>query len=104
MGMADIEAIARAIVERFHPQRVVLFGSYARGDARADSDVDLLVEMESGATPPERAMEVSRLFGRRRWSLDVVVYTPAEVERLRGVTGTLLSVVEAEGKVLYERA
>ncbi|MCX5654653.1 MAG: nucleotidyltransferase domain-containing protein [Planctomycetota bacterium] len=103
MGTEQIGEVVDAIVERFHPRRVVLFGSYARGDAHADSDVDLLVEMETSASPPERVMQISRLFGRRRWSLDVVVYTPEEVQRLRAVTGTLVSVVEAEGKVLYER-
>jgi len=103
MGTEQIGEIVRAIVERFHPRRVVLFGSYARGDAHADSDVDLPVEMETSASSPQQAMEISRLFGRRRWSLDAVVYTPEEVERLRAVTGTLVSVVEAEGKVLYER-
>jgi len=46
---------------------------------------------------------MSAIFGLRPWSLDVVVYTPEEVERLRGIHGTLLSVIEAEGRLLYER-
>jgi predicted nucleotidyltransferase len=95
--------ICRTLVARLNPRRIVLFGSRARGDARADSDVDLFIEMETDRTPPERAIEVSALFGLRPWSLDVVVYTPEEVARLRGVRGTLLAVVESEGEVLYER-
>ena len=58
--------------------------------------------METHARPPERAIEVSSVFGLRPWSLDVV-YTPEEVQRLRKIHGTLVSVIEAEGKVLYER-
>jgi predicted nucleotidyltransferase len=99
-----LQQITRTIVERFHPRRIILFGSHARGEAKADSDLDLFVEMETQARPPERAIEVSSAFGLRPWSLDVVVYTPEEVRRLRGINGTLLSLIEAEGKVLYERA
>jgi len=98
-----LEQITYTIVERFRPRRIILFGSHARGDATAESDLDLFIEMETQARPPERAIEVSSIFGLRPWSLDVVVYTPEEVERLRKVNGTLLSLIEAEGKVLYER-
>lgn len=99
-----LNQIRDTIVARLHPRRVVLFGSRARGEARPDSDIDLLIEMDTDRTPPERAVEVSALFGLRPWSLDVVVYTPAEVARLRGVCGTLLSRIESEGRVLYERS
>lgn len=104
--MTEIELLAqitKTIVERFHPRRVILFGSRARGDAAPESDLDIFIEMESKASPPERAVEVSSVFGLRPWSMDLVVYTPEEVERLRGVHGTLLSLIEAEGKVLYDR-
>lgn len=98
------EALARVIAARLRPRRIVLFGSRARGDAAPGADTDLFVEMESDRRPPERAAEVSALFGLRPWPLDVVVYTPAEVVRLRDVPGSLLSTIEAEGRVLYERA
>ena len=98
-----LEQVTRTIFERFHPKRIVLFGSHARGDAGSDSDLDLFIEMQTSRRPPERAIEVSAVFGLRPWPLDVVVYTPKEVQRLRGVNGTLLSVIEKEGKVLYEQ-
>ena len=100
---ALLEQVTRTIVERFHPKRIVLFGSHARGDAGTDSDLDVFIEMQTSRRPPERAIEVSAAFGLRPWPLDVVVYTPEEVQRLRGVSGTLLSVIEKEGKVLYEQ-
>ncbi|MBI4964305.1 MAG: nucleotidyltransferase domain-containing protein [Desulfomonile tiedjei] len=103
MERKELEAIAQKIAERFQPVRIVVFGSHARGEAGEDSDLDLFVEMESDQRPPERAIEVSAIFGLRQWPLDVVVYTPEEVERLRKVRGTLLSIIEAEGEVLYER-
>ena len=100
---ALLEQVTRTIIERFHPKRIVLFGSHARGDAGSDSDLDLFIEMQTSQRPPERAIEVSAAFGLRPWPLDVVVYTPEEVQRLQGVNGTLLSTIEKEGKVLYEQ-
>jgi len=100
---ALLEQVTRTIIERFHPKRIVLFGSHARGDADSDSDLDLFIEMQTSRRPPERAIEVSAAFGLRSWPLDVVVYTPEEVQRLQGVNGTLLSTIEKEGKVLYEQ-
>lgn len=100
---ALIERITRTIVERFNPKRIVLFGSHARGDADPESDIDLFIEMESDKRPPERIMEVSRAFGLRDWPMDIVVYTPDEMARFKKIRGTLASIVDAEGKVLYER-
>jgi len=99
-----VDSIVATIVARANPRRVVLFGSRARGSARPDSDVDLFVELETDRRPPERIAELAALFPLHPWSLDLVVYTPDEVRRLAGVHGTLLSVIEAEGKVLFERA
>ena len=98
-----IDEVVHCIVERFKPRRIVLFGSQARGDANRESDIDLFVEMESDQRPIDRMVAVGSLFSHRRWGLDVFVYTPAEVEASRGRVGNLLSYVEAEGKVLYER-
>ncbi|HXC25037.1 MAG TPA: nucleotidyltransferase domain-containing protein [Gemmatimonadaceae bacterium] len=100
----SLEQITQTLVEHFHPQRIVLFGSRARGDARPDSDVDLMVEMESSLTRGRRAVEVLKVFGIRPWAMDVVVYTPDEVAQLRGSVGTLLSVIEAEGRTLYQHS
>ena len=95
--------VTQTIVDKFHPKRIVLFGSAARGETQKGSDVDLFIEMESDLRPPERAVEVSAVFGLRPWPLDLIVYTPNEVKRLQGRPGTLLSIIEKEGRVLYER-
>ncbi len=98
-----IRHVAETIVERFQPKRIILFGSHARGDAGPESDLDIFVEMESDLRPPERAVQVDSAFGLRRWPMDVLVYTPQEVDRLKYVNGTLLQTIEREGRVLYER-
>ena len=101
---SQIEQIAGRIVQEFQPKRIILFGSHARGQAGPDSDLDLFIEMETPHRPPERAIAVSSIFGLHPWPMDLLIYTPEEVGRLRGVSGTLLSVIEREGRVLYERS
>ncbi len=99
-----LAAVTHTIVERFHPRKIVLFGSYARGDADEESDLDLFVEMETLRRPPERAIEIASVFGLHPWPMDIFVYTPGEVKQLRGKGGTLLEEIEREGRVLYEQS
>ena len=96
--------LTRLLVERFGARCVVLFGSRARGDARPDSDFDVFVEMESTERPPERNARILAEIGLRPWSLDLLVYTPDEVARVRPIPGTLLSMIESEGRVLHDAA
>ena len=98
-----IAGIAEKIARRFNPDRIVLFGSRARGDARPDSDIDLFVEMESKFDQYERSAQVDQLFARRNWSLDVIVYTPQEVKKAIRQAGFLIDAIDEEGKVLYVR-
>lgn len=98
-----LEHVTKTIIDRFRPRRIMVFGSHARGEAGPDSDLDLFIEMDTPHRPPERAIEVSEVFGLRPWPMDIVVYTPEEVRRLRSVNGTLLSIIEKEGKMLYEQ-
>jgi HEPN domain-containing protein/predicted nucleotidyltransferase len=83
-----LEQTVETIAETFHPERIVLFGSHARGEANLESDIDLFIEMETSLSLPERAIAISDLFGLRPWSLDLVVYTPDEVRKLHGIHGT----------------
>ena len=78
-----------------------MFGSRARGDARPDSDLDLMVEMESADPPAQRVRALLALFGLRRWAMDVVVFTPQAVVEQRRYRNSLIRVIEAEGRVLY---
>lgn len=96
--------LTRLLVERFGARKVVLFGSRARGDAQRDSDFDVFVEMESEDRPPERNARILQAIGLRSWSLDLIVYTPDEVRRVGRIPGNLLSIIEAEGRVLHDAA
>ncbi len=97
-----LKYITDTIVEHFHPRRIILFGSRARGEAHSDSDVDLLVEMESRKSFYERGYEVELLFAPRTWAMDLLVLTPEEMERERKFLGSVVRAAEREGRVLYD--
>ncbi|MGI8689577.1 MAG: nucleotidyltransferase domain-containing protein [Thermomicrobiales bacterium] len=98
-----IEHITHTIVEHCNPRQIILFGSYARGDAGPDSDLDIFVEMETRSRN-RSVNKIHMLFGLREWAMDVIVYTPEDVRKWRGQVGTMLYVIEKEGRVLYEQS
>jgi len=98
-----IAEMVDVLVREFAPLKIVLFGSHARGDARADSDVDLLVVMPD--VSPRRDEVAAMLCALEGAAVpkDVVVTTPAEIERRGDLVGTVLRPALREGRVLYER-
>src|SRR5689334_10669866 len=74
-----LDEIVRRLVARMRPNRIVLFGSQARGDAGPDSDIDLFVEMETNQRPLDRMIAVAEALSPRMFALDAFVYTPQEV-------------------------
>ncbi len=98
-----IREMVRRIVERFQPHKVVLFGSHARGGAGPNSDVDLLVIMDVAGSKREARVAIRVALNGMGLPKDVVVATPAEVERYRDLVGTIIRPALREGKVLYDR-
>jgi predicted nucleotidyltransferase len=96
--------MVRIIVRKFHPDKVILFGSYARGDAGPDSDVDLLVVMEVAGSKREKAVEIGAALHGVRIPKDIIVTTPQEFVWRKEVVGTIERPAFLEGKVLYDRA
>jgi len=100
---AVLAEIVRRLVEAVDPDRIILFGSRARGDARPDSDVDLLVVRDSQeALGPRIVRAYSALMGMGI-PKDVLWYTPQEVQDWAGVRSHVISRALREGRVLYEK-
>jgi len=91
------------IVETLHPEKVILFGSYAYGRPTPDSDVDLLVILETSAPDKERYLAVCRLLRPRPFPVDILVRTPQEVSRALEKGDFFMLEILSQGKVLYER-
>jgi len=100
-----LSEIVQRIVAAFDPEAIILFGSRAYGEPDADSDIDLLVIADTLAHRSvfERHRAISDLFPRRRFALDVLVRTPAEMRELLEHGPSFFREITARGKVLYER-
>ena len=96
-----IDSITAQLIEKYKPEKIILFGSAARGDASLDSDVDLLIIKSD--TPPygaDRIMEVSSLI-ERDVPVDFLVYRPEEFEKRLKMGDPFIELVMKEGRVLY---
>lgn len=95
-----VGAVERLLRE-LQPERIVLFGSRARGSATRHSDIDLFVLMETTASPIDRIGHILTILADSPAPLEVVAFTPREFERIRH--RPFIRTVISEGKVLYER-
>jgi predicted nucleotidyltransferase len=99
--MREIRRFARQVAERFHPEKIILFGSHAYGTPHADSDVDILVIMPA-RNELDQAVRIS-LAVEAPFPLDIIVRTPRKLAwRLKEGDWFLREVV-SQGKVLYEK-
>lgn len=97
------EAVAR-LADRLRPEKIILFGSYAYGRPTPDSDVDLLVILETDASATERYLAVSRLLYPRPFPVDILVRTPEEIEQALDTGDFFVREITTQGRVLYERS
>lgn len=95
--------LVQKIVMTVNPERIVLFGSRARGDYRPDSDLDLLIIQKSSLPRYRRAAPIRHAISGLFPSKDIVVYTPEEVLEWEDVPNAFVTTALSEGKVLYEK-
>lgn len=96
----QIQGVVNQIVNLFHPEKVILFGSYAYGEPNPDSDVDLLVVMPFEGSVIQQMCQIRRLI-QRSFPLDVIVKTPEEMEwRYKGYDPLVRYAVDY-GQVLH---
>jgi len=108
MDLADDSLVPHGLIQRiaeqFSPDKIILFGSCARGESARDSDIDLLVLFPEVANPGRRAAEIYAALVDFPRPTDIVVSSTSRFERYRDVANTVYWPASREGKILYERA
>jgi len=97
-----LEEIVKRVLSRMQPERIVLFGSRARGDAHPGSDFDIMIISDSTRPRHERSAPLYAALADLPIEVDAVVYTQAEVDDWRGVPQSLVSTALDQGVVIYE--
>jgi len=100
-----LKLITECIVREYQPDKIILFGSWARGDAGEQSDIDLLVISDREERLPryKRGLDVRLLLSQFQTPKDILFYTHKDVERWQDVPQAFINTVLREGRVLYER-
>ncbi len=96
-----IAIMTNRIVRHFNPVQIILFGSYARDEAKPHSDIDLLVVFSECTDKRKTAIEIRRVLSDMPVPKDIIVSTPEELERKRNWVGTVLRPAQQEGVILY---
>lgn len=96
-----LHRVLKQIVEGFHPQKVILFGSYAYGTPTEDSDIDLLIIMEVEGNPLRTAANIAAAIDHP-FSLDILVFGPQQLRYALENEYTFVTEIVTRGQVLYE--
>ncbi len=99
-----LKDMTNRLVDGFHPDKIILFGSQARGTANKYSDVDILVICPTKGSRRALALDMYRALESLGIAKDIVVLTEDEYERNRKIPGTIARPAWLEGRVLYERS
>jgi len=106
MNKSELNTILSDMVTKIcqagSPEKIILFGSMARGDADADSDIDLLVVESSSLPRYKRAARYRKAVAGLFIAKDIVVWSPEEIEEWKSVPNAFVTTILREGKVLYE--
>ena len=103
LAQKQIQEMVERIVRQFMPDKIILFGSHARGSAGPDSDVDLLIVMSAAGSKREKAVEIGVALHDIRVPKDLIVVTPEGFEWRKDTIGTIEWPAWREGKVVYAR-
>ena len=105
MENPEIKLITNCIIREYQPDKITLFGSWVRGDAGSQSDIDLLVisDREKDLPRYKRGLDVRILLSQFQSPKDILFYSHEDIERWQDVPQTFVNNVMKNGRVLYER-
>ena len=98
-----VTGIVKAITDNFSPERIIIFGSYVSNQLSTDSDLDLVIIMDTELPYHKRATPIRLLFRPTPCAMDIFVYTPEEVTKWNGATNHIITVAFRNGRVVYEK-
>ncbi len=98
-----IEQLVEKIKLHYKPEKVILFGSYAWGNPKEHSDLDMLIIKETNKSEIERMIEVSKLLIPREIAIDIIVKTPKEIKERLEIKDTFIIEILTKGRAIYER-
>ena len=101
VDLSQIQAFSQQIVEKFQPERIILFGSYAYGQPTEDSDVDLLVILPFEEMPVQRAIAIRQQI-KSPFPLDLMARTPEQIQQRLDMGDFFIQDIISKGVILYE--
>lgn len=99
----EIKRITGRIVEKYKPEKIILYGSFAYGKPTKDSDVDLFIVKKTKKNLLERGRDVDKILSDRIVPLDILVYTPTQLKRRIKLGDFFVKKILNKGKILYEK-
>jgi len=101
ISQEKIKEVINRIVKNVNPEKIILFGSYASGNPREDSDLDILIIKEMRMPRYKRSREVKKHLRGMKIPIDVIVYTKKEIKKWEDTKTAFINQVIKQGKVLY---
>lgn len=97
----QIESIKQQLIDKYKPEKIIIFGSYAKGEFNEDSDIDfLIIKKDTPNLGRERAREIRRLI-EKNVACDFLVYRPEELQERIKLEDPFIKLILKEGKVIY---
>ncbi len=103
IDLTKINEIAQRIADKFNPEKIILFGSYASGNASNNSDLDLLIVKDTDLPRHRRSFDIHKSLIGLMIPIDILVYTKKEFEEEKKEKSSFLNSAIKTSKVLYER-
>ena len=99
----EIDIMVNRITKKFHPEKVVLFGSHARGSATVDSDIDLLIVMSALKNRRKTTIEIRKILADIPAPKDIIVTSKKEIAQNNFSGNNIFHIALEEGKIIYDK-